>query len=68
MRQSEKPKGNRYIKDHFALYSLPTDKAKNEDNNTKDEIDESNGVPSEMHRNLLLMVENKALQIELCTR
>jgi len=61
MRETEKPKGNRYIKDHyFALYSLPTDKAKNEDNNTKDEIDESNGVPSKMHRNLLLMVENKA--------
>ena len=61
MRETEKPKGNRYIKDHFAFHSLPTDKAENEDNNTKDEIDESNGVPSKMHRNLLLMVENKAL-------
>jgi len=61
MRETEKPKGNRYIKDHFALYSLPIDKAENEDNKTKDEIDESNGVPSKMHRNLLLMVENKSL-------
>ena len=61
MRETEKPKGNRYIKDHFAFHSLPIDEAENEDNKTKDEIDESNGVPSEMHRNLLLMVENKAL-------
>ena len=58
MRETEKPEGNCYIKDHFALYSLPIDKAKDKDNNTKYKIDESNGVPSEMHRNLLFMVEN----------
>lgn len=63
MRETEKPEGNRYIKNHFALDTLPTNYAEDKDNNTKDKIDESYGVPSEFHSDLLVTNDGVLLKI-----